>query len=81
MMAAKKKIVRRSITDMMRDDGYIPTRQAADLTGGHITTVYRWIEKNQVRNVQIARMRFLLIADLIALFIGSPTIQKRLRDA
>lgn len=60
--------------DLMRRQGFIPTREAANRLGRNITTIYRWVDAGKVEGTEVASRRYVNLKSL-ATFVGRDATQ------
>jgi hypothetical protein len=60
--------------DLMRKQGFIPTREAANKLGRNITTIYRWVDAGKVEGTEVASRRYVNLKSLAA-FVGKDAAQ------
>lgn len=48
----------------MRKQGYVPVKEAADLAGVGLSTMYEWLERKAVTGKRIGRARYVSKASL-----------------
>jgi excisionase family DNA binding protein len=67
--------------EIMRRDGFIRARLAAEAVGVHLTTIYRWVYDGKLASSKVGNSRFISVTDLLEMFASSPSIQQRVRRA
>ncbi len=62
----------------MLKDGFAPAAEVARCLGAAITTVHRWVEKNEVSGKRLGRYWYVLLSSLAAKYPAGGEIQKQI---
>ncbi len=60
--------------EKLRAEGYVPAREASELAGVDIATVYRWADDGKVDGLQMGRHRYVLYASLLT-YLGPHAVR------
>lgn len=65
----------------MKDAGYLPVSNAADLAGIHITTLYELIKGGSVQGAKAGKRQYVLLRSLADHYASAPPIRQRILAA